>query len=266
MKLTMLGTGHALTTEYYNSCFILDENGNYIMVDGGGGSGLLTRLKGAGYQWKDIKTVFVTDASLNHMLGILYVMDLVTKACVEDSYLGELTIYGGKEVVNTIRDVAKNAFPKRQAAFLGKKVNFIAMKSGDARRINGHYVTFFDTGSRDRQRYGLTITLDGDKRLTYLGEAPFNPMEEDYAINATWLIHQAYCLDRDSGVYNPRQLGLSTVKEAAQNAENLKVQNLILLNSEDDHVQERRGLYEEEAELYFHGTVYVPEDLESIKI
>ena len=38
MKLTMLGTGNALVTECYNTCFVLEENEKYFMVDGGGGS------------------------------------------------------------------------------------------------------------------------------------------------------------------------------------------------------------------------------------
>ena len=38
MKLTMLGTGDALVTECYNTCFIIDDKGQLFMVDGGGGN------------------------------------------------------------------------------------------------------------------------------------------------------------------------------------------------------------------------------------
>ena len=34
MKLTLLGTGNALVTECYNTCFVLSENDGYFMVDG----------------------------------------------------------------------------------------------------------------------------------------------------------------------------------------------------------------------------------------
>jgi len=30
MKLTMLGTGNALVTECYNTCFVIEENRQYI--------------------------------------------------------------------------------------------------------------------------------------------------------------------------------------------------------------------------------------------
>lgn len=35
MKLTMLGTGNALVTKIYNTCFVLEDNHQYFMVDAG---------------------------------------------------------------------------------------------------------------------------------------------------------------------------------------------------------------------------------------
>ena len=52
MKLTMLGTGNALVTECYNTCFMLDDGGELFMVDGGGGNTILRQIKLAGYNWK----------------------------------------------------------------------------------------------------------------------------------------------------------------------------------------------------------------------
>ena len=34
MNITMLGTGNALVTECYNTCFILQEDNEYFLVDG----------------------------------------------------------------------------------------------------------------------------------------------------------------------------------------------------------------------------------------
>ena len=49
MKLTMLGTGNALVTECYNACFIIEDNGQLFMTDGGGGNTILHQIKHAGY-------------------------------------------------------------------------------------------------------------------------------------------------------------------------------------------------------------------------
>ena len=42
MKITMLGTGNAMVTECYNTCFVLSEQQQdlqYFLVDAGGGNG-----------------------------------------------------------------------------------------------------------------------------------------------------------------------------------------------------------------------------------
>ena len=41
MNLTILGTGNATVTHCYNTCFVLDGGGQYLLVDGDGGNGLL---------------------------------------------------------------------------------------------------------------------------------------------------------------------------------------------------------------------------------
>lgn len=58
MKITMLGTGNALVTECYNTCFVIEENKEYFMVDGGGGNTVLSNLKSAGIDWMDIRHIF----------------------------------------------------------------------------------------------------------------------------------------------------------------------------------------------------------------
>lgn len=45
MNITMLGTGNALVTECYNTCFVIHENKEYFLVDGGGGNTILHQLK-----------------------------------------------------------------------------------------------------------------------------------------------------------------------------------------------------------------------------
>ena len=57
MKLTMLGTGNAKVTECYNTCFLLNDENGYFLVDGGGGNGILKQLKSAGVSWEDIHDI-----------------------------------------------------------------------------------------------------------------------------------------------------------------------------------------------------------------
>ncbi len=68
MKLTILGTGNAKVTKCYNTCFALNEDKEYFMIDGGGGSTILKQLEDAGINWKDISTIFVTHKHIDHLL------------------------------------------------------------------------------------------------------------------------------------------------------------------------------------------------------
>lgn len=77
MKLTMLGTGNALVTECYNTCFVIEDNGQYFMVDGGGGSAILHQLKHAGYDWMDMRHIFVTHKHVDHLMGIIWMVRMI---------------------------------------------------------------------------------------------------------------------------------------------------------------------------------------------
>ena len=59
MNITMLGTGNAMVTECYNTCFVLEDGDKHLLVDGGGGNTLLRQLKQAGFDWKDMREIFV---------------------------------------------------------------------------------------------------------------------------------------------------------------------------------------------------------------
>ncbi len=54
------------------------------------------------------------------------------------------------------------------------------------------------------------------------------------------------------------------MKEACELAGELGVQNLILYHTEDRNIKNRKKMYLEEGSRYFHGNLFVPDDLESI--
>ena len=52
MKLTILGTGNAMVTKCYNTCFAIEQNDEYFLVDGGGGNQIISQLEKANIDWK----------------------------------------------------------------------------------------------------------------------------------------------------------------------------------------------------------------------
>lgn len=108
MKLTMLGTGNALVSECYNTCFVLSENDEYFLVDGGGGNGILHQLKHVGMDWKDMRTIFVTHKHLDHIMGAVWMIRMICQHMSQGRYEGEATIYAHDEVIGLLRGMAEN--------------------------------------------------------------------------------------------------------------------------------------------------------------
>ena len=71
MKLTILGTGNAMVTKCYNTCFAIEQNDEYFLVDGGGGNQILSQLEKANIDWKKIKNIFATHKHIDHITGII---------------------------------------------------------------------------------------------------------------------------------------------------------------------------------------------------
>ncbi len=74
----MLGTGNAHATRCYNTCFTLHSSGgSVLLVDAGGGNGILSQLEKVGLGFEDIQDIFVTHAHTDHMLGVVWLIRMI---------------------------------------------------------------------------------------------------------------------------------------------------------------------------------------------
>ena len=266
MNITMLGTGNALVTECYNTCFVLQENEEYFMVDGGGGSAILHQLKHAGIDWKEVRTIFVTHKHIDHITGIIWMIRMICQHMKQGEYEGEAVIYAHDEVIDLLLDLARKLLPKKETDFIGKRLHLIAVKNGESVEILNKRVTFFDIQSTKAKQFGFCMELGDGERLTCCGDEPYNPCEKKYAENSTWLLHEAFCLDSQADIFHPYEKHHSTVKNACEFAEELHVKNLLLYHTEDRNLLHRKELYYEEGRKYFSGNLLIPDDLETFII
>ena len=56
------------------------------------------------------------------------------------------------------------------------------------------------------------------------------------------------------------------LKDACELAERLKIKKLLLYHTEDQTLANRKELYKAEGDRYFNGFLWIPDDLESIKL
>lgn len=266
MKLIMLGTGNAKVTEVYNTCFVLSEKKQRLLVDGGGGNGLLVQLKSAGIKWQEIHHIILTHTHMDHILGVVWMIRMVTQGILQGKYEGELTIYGHDEAIKALSDIAGIVLGKKENALIGTGIHLIVVKDGEECEILSHKVRFFDIYSTKVKQFGFSMYLDDRKRLTCMGDEPCNEACKAYVKGSTYLLHEAFCLYSQADEFKPYEKHHSTVLDAAKLAAELEVENLILYHTEDRTIENRARLYLKEARKEFRGNIFVPNDLEVIKI
>lgn len=266
MELILLGTGHAVVTECYNTCFVIKDGDRQLLVDGGGGGALLTQLKRAGLSWMDLHEIFVTHKHLDHLTGILWMLRMVTHAMLAGRYAGTLTIYTHAPLVETLRSLCFMLFSEAQCRFLDDRIQLVAVNDGETRTVIGHAVTFFDLQSTKERQYGFSMELTPGEKLTCCGDEPCHPCEERYVQGSKWLLHEAFCLSAEADRFHPYEKHHSTVQDACRLAQRLAVQNIVLYHTEDTDLPHRRARYTAEGREVFDGGIWVPDDLEVLTL
>ena len=266
MKLTMLGTGNALVTECYNTCFVLEDEGGRLMVDGGGGSTVLAQLKHAGYDWMDIRHIFVTHKHVDHLLGVVWMVRMICQFMDHGDYEGEAWIYSHAEVLGLLCEMADKLLRAQVTRHIGNRLHMVEVTDGDTLDVIGHPTTFFDIGSTKATQYGFSMELHKGRRLVCCGDEPLSDAGRPYAQGADWMLHEAFCLHSQADVFDPYEKHHSTVRDACELAEELDVKNLLLYHTEDHNLARRKELYTAEGEPYFSGNLWIPNDLECIEL
>lgn len=266
MKLTVLGTGNALVTQCYNTCFVISDDDRHFMVDGGGGNGILTQLKKAGINWMDIRHIFVTHKHLDHIMGIIWMVRMICQHMRSGVYEGEAYIYSHKEVIDLIRSMSNALIRGKDVALLDDRLHLVEVEDGQKMEIIGHEVSFFDIGSTKAKQFGFSMKMSEGEKLTCCGDEPYAECEYEYALNSKWLLHEAFCLYSERDIFNPYEKNHSTVKDACELAEKLNAENLVLYHTVENNLKDRKELYTNEGMNYFKGNIYVPDDLEIIAL
>lgn len=262
-KITMLGTGSALVTKCFNTCFVLtSSSGKQLLIDTGGGNGVLSQLERAGIERGEIADLFITHAHTDHVLGAIWLIRMTLQRPAPEV----LRIYSHKRVLDMLTAVCEMMLPQKLIQRMPDRIQLIEVHDGDRFEVGDMRLQCYDIHSTKEQQYGFTADLPGGVRLVCLGDEPFNAANASYAEGADWLMSEAFCLYADRERYKPYEKHHSTALDAARDAANLHVRNLILYHTEDDHLAQRKALYTAEAATAFCGSIRVPDDLEVIEL
>ena len=268
-QITMLGTGNATVSQIYNTCFVLQTSSTLMLVDAGGGNGILSQLKKANVLISDIHHLFVTHAHTDHVLGVIWVIRMVAQC---KGYEGLLHVYGNDKVMKVIKTIIDMILAKKQLAKVAERVVFHQLEDGDCFEVGDMKLECFDIQSTKEKQFGFRAELpssdESDKPLVLacLGDEPYNEQNRRYIVGADWMMCEAFCLYADRDTFKPYEKCHSTALDAGKLAEELGVKNLILYHTEEKTLANRKENYTREAAKNFKGRIFVPDDLEVIEL
>ena len=265
-QLLVFGTGNAMVTKCYNTCFALFDGDEYFMVDAGGGNGILAVLEKMEVDCRRLHHIFITHGHTDHILGVVWMLRKIGTMILDGSYEGDLQIYCHAALRETILDLARLTMQKKFVDLIGGRIQIVPVADGEKRKILKDEVTFFDIHSTKAPQYGFTARLPGGKTVTCMGDEPFQPLCRPYIEGSDWLLSEAFCLYAEREKFKPYEKHHSTVRDACQLAESLSVKNLVLWHTEDKSLNTRKERYTAEGKAYYSGRLFVPDDLERITL
>lgn len=268
-KITMLGTGNATVSQIYNTCFVLQTSSTLMLVDAGGGNGILSQLKKVNVQISDIHHLFVTHAHTDHVLGVIWVIRMVAQC---KGYEGLLHVYGNDKVMKVIKTIIDMILAKKQLAKVAERVVFHQLEDGDCFEVGDMKLECFDIQSTKEKQYGFRAELPSSDEsgkplvLACLGDEPYNEQNRRYIEGADWMMCEAFCLYADRDTFKPYEKCHSTALDVGKLAEELGVKNIILYHTEEKTLATRKENYTREAAENFKGRIFVPDDFEVIEL
>lgn len=269
-QITMLGTGNATVSQIYNTCFMLQTPSTLMLVDAGGGNGILAQLKKVNVQISDIHHLFVTHAHTDHVLGVIWVIRMVAQC---KGYEGLLHVYGNDKVMKVIKTIIDMILAKKQLAKVAERIVFHQLEDGDSFEVGDMKLECFDIQSTKEKQFGFRAELPSSSDesgkplvLACLGDEPYNELNRRYIVGDDWMMCEAFCLYADRDTFKPYEKCHSTALDAGKLAEELGVKNLILYHTEEKTLANRKENYTREAAENFKGRIFVPDDLEVIEL
>ncbi len=265
-KIIVLGTGNAMATKCYNTCFLFQNDSGYILTDAGGGNGILRQLEDAKVDLQQLHHVIVTHAHSDHSLGIIWLIRKIADLMLEKKYDGNFRIYCHKSLEKGLKKIASVTLQKKLTNLFDKRIKFVRVKDDKTIKMLHCPVTFFDIHSTKEKQFGFTLKTQKGKKLTCLGDEPFNQKCEKYLKKTDWLLCEAFCMYEHRDEFKPYDKHHATVKEACELAEKEKIPHVVLWHTEDTYYEKRQKLYTKEGKQFYSGDLYVPYDLDVIKL
>ena len=264
--ITMLGTGDALSLDCFNTCFVLQDGRTRMLVDAGGGNGVLLQLRRAGIRLEYIDYMFVSHTHTDHILGAVWIVRMVAHQFRHGLRTKTFEIVGCNHTVETLISLCKLTLNQAETNLFGTKILFKVLSDGAAFSANDIRLKAFDTRSEKCPQFGFRATLSNGLAVVFCGDEPLHKINFDISQGADLLLHEAFCTEEDSPLFSPHEKSHGTASEAGATADCCGVKRLLLYHSAEPADSQRAARYKADAARYFKREILVPADLEVIDL
>lgn len=91
---------------------------------------------------ENIKNIFITHAHTDHILGIVWLVRMISQYMKNGKYTGEVRIYGASEVLKKLKTISKMLISEKEAEFFDKGIFFVGVKNDETINILNYRTTF----------------------------------------------------------------------------------------------------------------------------
>jgi len=181
-------------------------------------------------------------------------------------YEDEFHVYSSKNLEQIMRLFCSYTIQPKFTKYFDERIFFHNIENDTELEILGRKVTFFNICAKKMEQHGIRVELKNGKTLVCLGDETYDPRCESYVKGADWLLSEAFCLYADRERFKPYEKFHSTVKDVCELAQCFNIPNLVIWHTEDSHLENRRMLYTGEGSAYYDGNLYIPDDLDVIRL
>lgn len=200
-KITMLGTGHAMTFDCFNTCFVYENENGKMLVDTGGGKQLLQQFRKTGINASEIDAVFISHRHTDHMMGLPWLFRTIGGPAGGRP----VTMYLHTDVYRVALGLVELLFPERKED-IGKTVRFVEVRHGDETEVLGRKVRFVDLNSPNVPQFGFVMELGNGERFIFHGDVPFDEANREEFQGVEIMMHEAFNLAGEK--FGPPPMGV----------------------------------------------------------
>lgn len=230
VKITFLGTGSAMVTDRFNTCFLVKQDNHSLMVDCGGGHEILKQLKQNKIAIEDIDSIFISHSHADHILGLPFIFRrMITSK-------KNVTIICSRKVRKDILSLLKIDIPD----YLAKNKSLLNFHLIEKNSSYGNFC-FFPV---DKRQHGFVLNSDFGK-IVFTGDVPMSDKTLGVVRKCNILITQAF----SSRTENKRITGKHTcIEDVLCIVENIDLKKVFIVHTLTD------------MKIFSSETILLPED------